>query len=447
MQNVERRMQNWRDSWRAVFVLSAVLCSLRTEGVTPAQNLAQQAVTRSVSGQFIVRSISAASTASAPLTNQLRLEPTLVAVSCERIKHDLQHELAFPAAWQGKVFIGIYPAGSVEQPVTILSERLREGWQYKIELPDAMEPMRYVRAMVQVLLLEFANRSAATRSAEIPAWLTEGLAQQIMALDGIQIILPPPRPGAGTLSLVSTNFNARRDNPLEAAHRTFQTHAPLSFEALSWPRQEQWSGEPAEIYRQSAQLFLNELLALKDGRACVRAMLSELPQYYNWQFAFLKAFAGYFQRTLDVEKWWALQVLHFSAHDLLSQSWSFDESRQKLEELLRSPVEVQAGTNGVPLQAEVPLQKVIREWHIWPQPGLLEGKVRELQVFHTRVAPEFVSLVDSYHQALASFMQHPDKSGGKTTGRAAAEAINQLDELDALRAAVRPQKGLTAGQP
>jgi len=35
-------------------------------------------------------------------------------------------------------------------------------------------------------------------------------------------------------------------------------------------------------------------------------------QYYNWQFAFLQAFSATFQQPLDVEKWWSLQLLHFT---------------------------------------------------------------------------------------------------------------------------------------
>jgi len=48
---------------------------------------------------------------------------------------------------------------------------------------------------------------------------------------------------------------------------------------------------------------------LENGRACLREMLAQLPAFYNWQFAFLKGFQPWFQRPLDVEKWWALTVV------------------------------------------------------------------------------------------------------------------------------------------
>ena len=53
---------------------------------------------------------------------------------------------------------------------------------------------------------------------------------------------------------------------------------------------------------------MGELLRLPDGRACLQRMLAQLPQHYNWQFAFLEAFHARFERPLDVEKWWALSL-------------------------------------------------------------------------------------------------------------------------------------------
>ena len=215
---------------------------------------------RSFSGQFIVRSLGpppASTLASAQVTNRdlVCLEATLLTVSCERIKQLLIHELGGAPAWRGKIFLTLYPARTPDQPITILSEKLSDGWRYRVELPDLVERGCYVRAMVQVMLLELANRNADLRSAELPAWLIEGLAQQLLASNAIEIILPPPNAGPNGLSLVSTNLSARRRSPLEQAHKTLQSRPPLSFEELSWPAEDQWSGEAGEVYRSSAQLL------------------------------------------------------------------------------------------------------------------------------------------------------------------------------------------------
>ncbi len=415
---------------------------------------------RSFSGQFIVRTLGPLrgfAPASTAETNAslIRLEPTLLTVSCERIKQLLLHDLGGASARGGKIFLTLYAAETPDRPVTILSEKLTEGWRYRVELPELLDRFRYVRAIVQVLLVELANRNAESRSGEIPAWLIEGFTQQLLAANALEIILPPPRAGPAGLALVSTNFNARRSNPLEQAYKTFQSRPPLSFEGLSWPAENQWSGEAGEVYRCSAQLFLAGLLRLNDGRTCLQAMLKELPRHYNWQFAFLSAFHPYFQHTLDVEKWWSLQLMHFTGRDLLAQTWTFDESAQKLAQALRATVEIHTGTNALPVPADVSLQRVIREADRARQIETLQVKVRELDLLRPRLAPEFIVVVDNYRRVLQSYLQRPDKRGsiplfGRKSGldRATEESLNQLDELDVARALVQPaQKPLAARQP
>src|ERR1041384_2972734 len=90
------------------------------------------------------------------------------AVSRERIKQLLWHELGAQDAWSAKIFLKIYPAASTEDPVTIASEQFRDGWHYGLALPNVVERSRYVRSLVGVLLLEFANRGAQGHSAELP---------------------------------------------------------------------------------------------------------------------------------------------------------------------------------------------------------------------------------------------------------------------------------------
>ena len=217
---------------------------------------------------------------------------------------------------------------------------------------------------------------------------------------------------------------------------------------------DQEPGEAGLMYRTSAQIFLHELLGLKEGRACLRVMLSELPNYFNWQLAFLKAFRAHFQRPVEVEKWWALQVVHFSTRDALAQTWPFEESSQKLDQTLHASVELHTGTNQLPLTAEVPLQQVLREWDRPRQAETLQLKMRELQLLRVRVSDEFVPLADKYRQLLENYLQHQQKPGihpfrrRAHAERLAAETVQALDQLDALRAAVRPiQKPVVARKP
>ena len=144
---------------------------------------------RSSSGQFVIHGAPRPGIAVPDLganTNLFRLELTLLTISCERIKQILYRELETTAPWNSKIFLALYPSRTLGEPVTITSERFADGWQYRVDLPDVLDRAHYVRALVQVLLVEMANRHPSGRSAEIPTWLIEGLTQQILASSQIQ---------------------------------------------------------------------------------------------------------------------------------------------------------------------------------------------------------------------------------------------------------------------
>jgi hypothetical protein len=424
-----------------------LLCGLLIREAAYGQGGAPGAISaRSHSGQFIIHAAPSSGPPAgleqlATNRNYIFLEPKLVPTSCERIKQILLRELRAPDAWRGKIFLALHPAAGADEAVTLISEQFRDGWQYQADLPNVVERTRYVRAIVQVLLLEMANRNANGHSAEIPSWLIEGLTRQLLASNEIEIILPPPPKGANGISFAMTHISARRENPLETAHQVLLARPGLTFEELSWPGPNELSGAAGEVYGSSAQLFVNGLLQLRDGPACLRAMLEELPRHYNWQFAFLHAFHAYFQRPLEVEKWWALLLAHFTGRDL-AETWPTDESRQKLDEIIRSTVEIRTGTNELPLRAEVSLQTVVLKWDREPQTQMLLGKIRDLEMLRLRVAPDQVGLVDDYRQVLQNYLLDRDHTGfipfrkGIVRRHAAERAVEQLDMLDARRMAM-----------
>jgi hypothetical protein len=428
-------------AWLVALFLASQACG---QVVPPGSVLA-----RSHSGQFLVQgrpfgSLPGISPNLSTNQNLLSLDPTLVTVSCERIKQLLWRELGTAGGWNGKIFLSVYPANAAGDPISLTSERFRDGWQYRIELPSLIDRPRYVRAIVNALLLEMANRSTTGRSAEIPLWLSEGLTQGLLASEAIEIILAPPRPAPDGVSPPATFVIARKENPLVQVHKNLCARPSLSFQQLSWPAPNQFDGADGVLYGSSAQLFVSELLRLKSGPACLRAMLAELPRHYNWQFAFLQAFNQHFQRPLDVEKWWTLQLVHFTGREL-AQTWPVDESWQKLDALISSKVQVHAQTNELPLQAEVTLQKIIREWDSARQTRALSTKLHELEQLRLRLAPELIPLADSYQQALRTYLEARDHTGGfipfrKNAARrhAAAEAVAELNILDQRRIDARP---------
>jgi hypothetical protein len=410
------------------------------------------------SGQFIIhaqRSAQSFTTTSTLATNRnlVRLEPALAGISCERIKQALWRELGTTAPWRGRIYLEVGPARAAGQTITITSERFKNGWQYQVQLPELVERDRYTRALVHVLLLEFANRGSRGRLAEIPLWFTEGFSQRLLASREIEIILPPPRETVNGLPYTATRVTERMDDPVAQARRQLRGNAPATFDQLSWQAEEELSGAAAEVYRASAQLFVSELLRLPDGRACLNTMLARLPQYYNWQLAFLDAFRSRFERPLDVEKWWALCCVQAPEQERVKDrpaqlTWD------NLDRALHAPALARTGATTQGTRAEVSLQTMIREWDRTQQILTLPGKLQELSQFRSRVTPDLAVLVQEYCQAIEVYLQNQRWTRSRTLfgarpglTRVAGETVQRLDALDARRETLRPPKArLAAGE-
>lgn len=421
-----------------------VLCALIFQLPVRAQSpLPDMISTRSVSGQFTVVGVKQIS----PLANSfavngnselIRLDPALLAISAERIKDSLWRELGINLAtpWRGQIFLALHPARSLDENVTIVSTKFSGGWNYHVELPDILSRTRFTRALAGVTLLEFADRNAGDRAAEIPAWLVDGFSQQLLAPGTSEMILSPPDKTVNGLSVNRTLSNERGLDPLAAARNILKNSSALTFDQLSWPTDEQLSGGDGGVYRASAQLFVGEILKLKNGAADLRAMLETLPQFYNWQTAFQKAFRGSFSGPLDVEKWWALRVVSFAAHDP-GPMWTPAASREKLDEILSVPVEFRPMSNNLPAHAEISLQAVIRNFDSERQTEILQTKLRDLGLAQLRVSPQFAALTDAYRSAVADFLGQGGKASShlnrhsQKTG--ASDTLKKLDALDAQR--------------
>jgi hypothetical protein len=247
------------------------------------------------------------------------------------------------------------------------------------------------------------------------------------------------------LPVSRTVKTARGMDSLAGARRVLRDHAVLTFEQLSWPTDAQLAGDDGGAYRASAQLFVNELLALKNGPAHLRAMLETLPEFYNWQLAFQTAFRENFRRPLDVEKWWAVQVVSFVAHDP-GPAWTPAVSRDKLDEILRLPVEMRTASNALPARAEISLQAVIRNFDRERQVAILQTKLRDLELSQLRMAPQFAVLTGEYRRTIADYLgsgqrtspvlwwvKHPFTSSSKTIMN---RTLTKLDALDAQRRAI-----------
>ena len=122
----------------------------------------------------------------------VRLDPALLAVSAERVKdHWLSWGLTRRTmAWPD--FSRVESGASPDENVTIMSRASLASGSIG-RFAGRCFALRLTRALTGAVLLEFANRTIRQpRSAEIPAWLAEGLAQQMLADGSQEMIMSPP---------------------------------------------------------------------------------------------------------------------------------------------------------------------------------------------------------------------------------------------------------------
>ena len=431
-----------------VYVFLAVLCFPQlARANSPFPNLV---TANSVSGQFVVTAVPGFS----PLrfipdliptnVDVVRLEPAELAVSADRVRDMLLRKLGVDpnAPWNGKIFLALHPARSLDENVEIFSSRFGPGWNYNVLLPDMLPRERLARALTGVLLLEYANRTATNRTAEMPPWLVDGLAQELLAADLQGLIVSAPDGVMNGIPTARVNTTQRGLDSLIGARAVLQNYSILTFSQLSWPADAQISGNDGGAYRASAQLFVDELLKLHDGTAKLRTFITLLPRYYNWQTAFWIAFHDDFSNTLQVEKWWALQSVVFDSRSPGPQ-WTITASRQKLDEILSVPVRFREASNSLPATAEISLQKVIQSFDYTRQTTILQTKLRDLEIAQFRMAPSLAVLTAEYRNVLAAYMGEPRLARGThQLNKHAPEkisapvAVAMLNNLDARRRAM-----------
>ena len=401
----------------------------------------QPAATQSVSGQFSVSALPD----EAPVfprpkfsadASLLRLEPALVAVSAEHFKNSLWQKigLADNAPWRGKIFIVLHPAHAPDEAVNLVAQPFLKKWNYRLELPDAISADRCARAFSAVLLLEVANRNAAPeagRSAVLPDWLVAGMGRQILDAAESPMILSQPNKAINDVLQIRTVEKRRGLDPLANARRVLQNSAALTFDQLSWPTAAQLDGHDGDVFFSSAQLFVAELLALDNGPKKFRELLATLPAHENWQTAFFAAFKENFHRPLDVEKWWALRVLTFTARDPGPQ-WTVAASRERLDAALAVPVNVRYAPNALPTYSEISFQSAIRNFEPARQIEILSARLRDLELAEYRLAPPLNGLAAGYAKILSDYL-HARKKVFFLRRPGPATTISRLDAQDVRR--------------
>lgn len=436
------------------------------------------------SEQFIVHDDRASIGSSPAVSSRARVDEVIelgsdvLLVSAEHIKRALLRDLKISPEGAGKIhlFLGRSPDGDGE---FVIRPRFNPvGWQYRVDIPDRIERLKLVRGIVQVLLLEIANRGVGPKSAEIPFWMTESLSLELLSSAGPNLILQS----------VPTGFMSRagwiegNTDVLREAREFLRSNAALAFADLSHPNLDQLSGSNLKLYQYSAQVFLHDLCRLPNGLANLFQMLRGLPYCWNWETAFLNAFRSHFQGLLDVEKWWSVNLMAFTGRDSIPRSdrlsdvekwwsadpatfagrdamqpWTVESCLQKLDDILLAQVEVRSSSNALPARVQVTLQQFISEWDFPLQRRVLEQVLNQLVSLRYNVPPEVVPLIDGYRLSLHNYVQRRAQVGSTQGDKRQVvlpanyviqDAIKALDQLYRQREALRrSQSSITKTRP
>jgi len=425
--------------WFVYFLLAVVAgnLSLAAPPPSPPTFAAEKPITvRSQSGQFVVSGLPMGSPLrswSTSTVQYVRLDPNLTAVSLDRIRQAIQSELAWPEQWRGMITVNTRPLQGEDARVTITALRYADGWGYRIAFPEIVDKDRFLHATVKTILLEFANRRAHVREAEIPPWLVEGLAA----------VLSTSMPVLALEPAAEINQRERIPDPLASVREALRRRGPLSLDDLSLPEMEweQLTGENVLHFRACAHLFVHELLRLRDGRACLRQMLERLPENLNWQTTFLESFQPHFSRLLDIDQWYALHAAGVRGRDR-SSVFPVNVTLQQLDEILGTPVEVRIDAQELPMRLEMTLPRLVSEWDYSRQHAVLVEKIRRLASLEGRASGDLVSLINDYRTALIQYvgsnrLRLPATEKERTRLRprgTVADLLSRLAILDARRA-------------
>jgi hypothetical protein len=158
--------------------------------------------------------------------DSVALSPASVSVSCEKIKAGLLRLLGLPEGHHGRILIFIRPGYPANQPLLIESTPFADGWQYSISVPESIAWPRFVRAIVEAVLLDAANPDPSRSLAPIPLWLSEGASFLLINNSGRELVPEPNR---------EFNDPRRPLDPSAAIINRLEGQTPLDLSALGLP--------------------------------------------------------------------------------------------------------------------------------------------------------------------------------------------------------------------
>lgn len=405
----------------------------------------------SASRQFFVIGHPPGAPKGAPPLSQIRadhlqMDPSVLAMACERVKQELYLMLLLDDEWMSTISVIIEGRAPPEQPISITAIAGSRGLNYRIVLPGQIPKQRLIRTIVRALLLEIINRkTSGTRVNEVPLWLQEGLAAHLFATQGDILMQGITERVFGlngakivTGARTPTTFDRTYEDSLAATYRHIQLNQPLDFAHLNLPEPEQLTGYEWKTYQHSSHLFVAELMRLPEGPENLSNLLKILRDYHNPQLAFIKAFQPQFQTALAIEKWWSLVLVDFQGRDA-NLRWGENRALDHLNEILYAPVVIRANTNTVPITREMHFQQLIRDTSFDQHKPILKHALKKLLIVQLNAHKDLARLINDYRLTIDEYIRKRDTAGDAkgelppSVKVAKKTTIDQLDLLDGIR--------------
>lgn len=333
----------------------------------------------------------------------LTLDPSLLSVSCERIKSTLLRTLQLNDDWKGKIHVRVNPLAQPNSHIVLTSTRFLDGWRYHLEIPEVVDRDKLIRAVTQCLVLEIANRSfPGQNAAEIPLWFSEGLSIHLKMHSVSGLVLDRNHP---------VLIRVTQPDPLKEAREHFLTHSPLGINELSFPQFENASTDWV-TFQHTAHLLVHFLLDQPSQQGSMVKFIKRLPHYENWQLGLLDAYSSRFESMRDLEKWWVLVTDQFQNSNRWQQL-SFADSLLKLRQVLTLSARMrpEESAESSVIHTNLTLANLLSQWPEEQQVAVLQEKLKELTALQPNLNPHVYPLLQSYLQAIQDYLLRLQKVG------------------------------------
>ena len=176
----------------------------------------------------------------------IHLDADMLLLSASRIREALLNELSLSDKG-GRIRFVLYRASKADDLIGIASSFRPGGWEYEAEVPDQLDAPKLTRGVVNVLLLEYANRGQGPKPSELPLWLVEGITQNLLAVAGTDLVLSTIPNG----SMLRVTRDRRGLDYLQNARAILASKGALSFSDLAYPRPQLLAGDRLPVYQRA----------------------------------------------------------------------------------------------------------------------------------------------------------------------------------------------------